>query len=1213
MNLYEILGAPSYEDPLERHASARLDDTCDWILRKACYQDWSSEIKDKTAKFLWLYGLPGTGKTIICATIIKQLQKSSPLVLHYFSSAHNHSDTTLDVIIRHWLLKIARYHQNGFLLIIGALQHVYRGEVLSVPDTWTVFEYVVPRLKSCTFVLDGFDEFTISSRAGFLIKLKQHVRDMSTKVLIVSRDESDIRSELASNSSTTLGISFSSYQIEKEDTRTDIELVSNKIVQNKLTGQDESLLNRLASTLVERCDGMFLWVELAAKRLNNGESAASLNRIVNRAPAGLDDLYKRKWQDVLQEPEVEDRLRALRILTWCTYALNPLTVSQLSEAIIVRPDDTARDFDEDELTRPISNEFITYCIMRLCGPFLEIRSTATDEPLADRTVHLVHASAKEFLSPVLPHFSLSDGSKETRSLESAPHLFVSKVCLRYLCYKNIGRAAIPSDKFKWTFHQYANDHWHKHQKLSHIYDQEYHGLATKFFNVDNTNFTSWSATFEHSSEEVEEESGFVFRSASPLYYATLLNMAPIMENIFKSDMSQLNYTGGKYGTALQAASALGNDATFDLLLNRNANIDIEAGIYGTALVAAAQNNRLRMVKELLIRGANTDKRSFSGRTAVYLAASAGTPEILEALISSGASINIADNDGWTPLHVASWNGHLEVVRLFLHEHGTNVNIADNDGWTPLHIASSEGHLEIALLLIKHSADINITDNDGWTPLNVASSESHLEMVQLLLNSNADINIAENHGWTPLHIASWNGHLEIALSLIKRSANINIADNDRSTPLRIASSEGHLEIALSLIKRSANINIADNDGSTPLRIASSEGHLEIALLLIIGGANINIADNDGSTPLHIASSEGHLEIALLLIIGGANINIADNDGSTPLHIASSEGHLEIALLLIKHSADINITDNDGWTPLHLASWNGHLEVVRLFLHEHGTNINGGDNDGWTPLFVASSKDHLEVVNLLLHEGASPAVTSNTGDIPLFVAMRGGHLDVVNLLIDKLIEGRLPEQSTTRQVADKELQLLVDDHGRNAFHHAARGGSVEVLSCLLQGKSMLLNEDKFGRNMFDYASMSGSLEMVEKVLESYQYHNVNTRSSSQWSPLHWACRNGTYGILELLTKSSVQSQEVDTSIPAVSWLPLDIAVYWKNTNLISEDGRILETRPWCSTINPENRTSHAISTPEDGFRSNSLGPFELFPNVECEGCFSVSWVVQLPLLC
>ena len=971
MNLYEILGAPSYEDPLERYASARLDDTCDWILRKACYQDWSLEIKDKTAKFLWLYGLPGTGKTIICATIIKQLQKSSPLVLHYFSSAHNHSDTTLDVIIRHWLLKIARYHQNGFLLIIGALQHVYRGEVLSVPDTWMVFEYVVPRLKSCIFVLDGFDEFAISSRTGFLIKLKQHVRDMPTKVLIVSRDESDIRSELASNSSTTLCISFSSYQIKKEDTRTDIELVSNKIVQNKLTGQDEPLLNRLASTLVERCDGMFLWVELAAKRLNNGESAASLNRIVNRAPAGLDDLYKRKWQDVLQEPEVEDRLRALRILTWCTYALSPLTISQLSEAIIVRPDDTARDFDEDELTRPISNEFITYCIMRLCGPFLEIRSTTIDEPLADRTVHLVHASAKEFLSPALPHFSLSDGSKETQSFLSAPHLFLSKVCLRYLCYRNIDGAAISSDNSRWTFHQYANDYWNKHQKLSQIDDQEYYDLATKFLDVDNTNFTSWSATFEYSSEEVENKLGSMPQSGSPLYYATLLDMVPIMENILTSDMSQLNYTGGKYGTALQAASALGNDDIFDLLLNWNANIDIEAGIYGTALVAAAQNNRLRMVRELLIRGANTDKRSSSGKTAAYLAALSGIPEILEALISSSANINIADNDGWTPLHVASRNGHLEIA-------------------------------------------------------------------QLLIKSSANINIAENHGWTPLHVAS------------------------------------------------------------------------------------------------------------------------------------GEGHLEIAQLLIKSSANINIADNHGWTPLHLASFDGHLEVV----------------------------------NLLLHEGASPAVTSSTGDIPLFAAIRGGHLDVVNLLIDKLIEGRLPEQSTTRQVANKELQLLVDDHGRNAFHHAARGGSVEVLSCLLQGKSMLLNEDKFGRNMFDYASMSGSLKMVEKVLELYQYNNVNTRSSSQWSPLHWACRNGTYGILELLTKSSVQSQEVDTKMPAVSWLPLDIAVYWKNTNLISEDGRILEIQPWYLTLSPENKTSRASSTPEDEFRSNSLGPFKQVYDGWCDGCFSVS---------
>uniref|UniRef100_A0A0W0EVR9 Uncharacterized protein n=1 Tax=Moniliophthora roreri TaxID=221103 RepID=A0A0W0EVR9_MONRR len=68
----------------------------------------------------------------------------------------------------------------------------------------------------------------------------------------------------------------------------------------------------------------------------------------------------------------------------------------------------------------------------------------------------------------------------------------------------------------------------------------------------------------------------------------------------------MSIQGGKYGTALQAASSSWRENLdiVNLLLEKRADINLQGGFYGTALQAASSEGKLDIVKLLLEKGAD---------------------------------------------------------------------------------------------------------------------------------------------------------------------------------------------------------------------------------------------------------------------------------------------------------------------------------------------------------------------------------------------------------------------------------------------------------------------------------------------------------------------------------------------------------------------------------------------------------------------------------
>jgi hypothetical protein len=130
---------------------------------------------------------------------------------------------------------------------------------------------IVQHIPNCTFIADGLDECTWveegwkthdgESPLEFFEVIRRAIAQNRTRIMVVSRDEPEIRhgyySALANDGQTLI-----EYRISLEDVRSDAMTFSRNIVDRKLSNKSETQKGELSQRMVDRCDGMFLWMKM---------------------------------------------------------------------------------------------------------------------------------------------------------------------------------------------------------------------------------------------------------------------------------------------------------------------------------------------------------------------------------------------------------------------------------------------------------------------------------------------------------------------------------------------------------------------------------------------------------------------------------------------------------------------------------------------------------------------------------------------------------------------------------------------------------------------------------------------------------------------------------------------------------------------------------------------------------------------------------------
>lgn len=193
-----------YSDRQRALQKKRAGDTGLWILESPQYNDW----KTTPGSVLWLPGVSGCGKSVLCSTIIQDIEEdcssdTSKRLGYWYFEFGIEATKSADLMARSLVRQLSRSPLLQGVTKIWEDHHL-KG---SQPDSKAIFAVLHDLLSRITsdvyLVFDALDECPENEESkerglvlGFLEDLLERYTKLPIHVLITSRPEQDIKRRL---------------------------------------------------------------------------------------------------------------------------------------------------------------------------------------------------------------------------------------------------------------------------------------------------------------------------------------------------------------------------------------------------------------------------------------------------------------------------------------------------------------------------------------------------------------------------------------------------------------------------------------------------------------------------------------------------------------------------------------------------------------------------------------------------------------------------------------------------------------------------------------------------------------------------------------------------------------------------------------------------------------------------------------------------------
>ncbi|KAJ4296903.1 hypothetical protein N0V90_006951 [Kalmusia sp. IMI 367209] len=1163
-NILTWLSAP---DSSTNHAAARAKHepgTGQWFLKSTEYHEWLLGSSPR----LWLYGKAGCCKTVLCSTIIEDMrhrllgQQGTVLVYFYFtfSDVRKQSYSSLLQSVITELSRDRPIHPS-----LSTAYDKYKPHAANLNILEDITRDLFKRVGLTYLIIDGLDECPEEQREEVMQGLKRIFLLEKSRLLITSRNESDIADCMTAWCERN-------YYINEECVNADIDTyIKNALATDKrLACLSVTTKEEIQDVFHQKSEGMFRWAALQLQELRNLRirKAQYISNKLNDMPRTLDETYNRISCAI--DESYSDEVRTA--LEWIAFSQRPLSVAELAAACSIQigrqNEVSLEEGDPNVLTGiidAISSLITTRCNSGGSLPPILVESD-DDEPRVIKSryigkryprkfdavcytkeVRFAHFLVKEYLMSSRLRQSSSKASRFALSKAEVHHHLGQRCCayLLYVCkrsevqgwideermphpgnmdehFQNEGNGEKPADEIfpekylvnftsPYPLLPYATQQWFKHVKYAEENRGEEIG-STRFQDTileDDRVRISWlrfvdpkggdyvnkrALWWGQGQERLLGYEGVWHDDTKVLYWASLLGLRQTVSLLTSSPGADVNHVGGRFGTAIQAASYHGHEDIVGILLSSGAQVKIEGGEFGSAVHAAADLGHRNVMAKLLLSEPNAVNINRKGRgTPLYVAACGGHADIVSDLLCAGAAVDITG--GWyhSPLQGASHYGHVRVVKILL-EYGADPSIEGGEAFNAIIAAARSGHEEIVKMLIEAGANLNILappfhfySSEMRTPLDIAVCCRNEAMVKMLLEAGADVNLPSQCGKeTLLCKAIRERHRHIIEILIDNHANINY---DEHEALIHVVRMGWENIVRQLLNMGVNIHGFDRFHENALMAATRLGHTNIVEILLFAGAKLNDQDGSGRqkdyptalTQALLYGSEGwqddaadrSIDIVQKLIGAGAEfydgIDHALHQIIRDYRYLESRPHriLPLARYLIDKGADINaIIEGPSGSPrehsvLFHAVRTHDTGLVELLL-EHGANIDGyqeGPHMGHESiLYAAIANLNLRMVTLLLEKGSSVENLDAASAYRLFnVATFQDESEDTNILdtiitviLDRMLEVGEPNDGIFDDTIRTELFEAQGDQMRVSLPRL-NSLIVQRRRCHLQGKN------------------------------------------------------------------------------------------------------------------------------------------------------------------
>jgi hypothetical protein len=343
----------------------------------------------------------------------------------------------------------------------------------------------------------------------------------------------------------------------------------------------------------------------------------AIRNALKSLPKTLDESYDRILL-AIQSEEEKDHIR--RTLQFIIFAIRPMTMEEIAEAVVVEDGSTALDPD-DRFHTPEHLVKNVRSLLTTTGGYLG----------------LSHYSVQEYL--LSPRISEGPASYFAMTKSNAD-MEIGRICLTYLAYDDFNAGPYEPDVnfelrfIDYPFLEYAANNWFIHSREG----QAQNSIACLFdkiwTTVESPKYLSWHQAFSRWKYDT-------YKTTNPsiIYYPALWGLHVLLERLLIDD-ANVNIQGGFYGQALQAAAVNQNHQCFEILLAHGADVHAQGGYFGNALQASAFAGCEDMVKALVDRNCNVNTNGGIFGNALAAAVNGGHTGTACLLLEAGADVNV---------------------------------------------------------------------------------------------------------------------------------------------------------------------------------------------------------------------------------------------------------------------------------------------------------------------------------------------------------------------------------------------------------------------------------------------------------------------------------------------------------------------------------------------------------------------------------------------
>ncbi|EXJ69600.1 uncharacterized protein A1O5_07636 [Cladophialophora psammophila CBS 110553] len=652
--------------------------TGSWFFESATYISWSSG----PSTLLWINGIPGSGKTVLASSIIQALraQTAEPAMsLVYFYFDHrNSAKRTLKSFLGAILLQLICQHPD-LLDEATSLYQKYEanfGNAISSTDLLALLTTSIQTVGTLVVVIDAVDECTeledFVSALGRIVGTEGAI----VRVIATGRHDHSLQKHMGTMAAYRVTLEHNIGGDISSFVRAEVNA---RVAARKIRIRSPELKALVIETLSREAGGMFLWVKFQLDIISKITNDKAIRGALRELPRGLENTYIRVLEQV-KEQNAHDLDAVCKMLMWLVSCLTPLTLSQLVEAVSIKPNDSERD-----LEKMVTDE---NDLLEILGSLVVV-----DRDQDDPVVSLAHFTLYEFL---VSHRLRGHEALSMFFIPARGYLDVGLSLVQYLSFSDFREpCATQADLIHRTSSNklllLAARHWFTQLRAlggrgplsNYIHRLQWFIEPCR---KGDFHFVSWQQAYHGSVSDLPQ--------TNPLVYAHRFGMSNLFDILIQKGADTQALSEDDY-SPLAIAVISGKKDLVATLLQSKPRPDLEAQ-YGrglTCLHLAAERGKEDIVHLLLEAGASPHARSVSGTTPLYRAARAGSIATMELLLNADSEINAETWDGWTAIFEAIENHHVGATRWLI-ARGADVKRKLGVGTSVLEFAQFHENAEI---------------------------------------------------------------------------------------------------------------------------------------------------------------------------------------------------------------------------------------------------------------------------------------------------------------------------------------------------------------------------------------------------------------------------------------------------------------------------------------------------------------------------------------